>query len=76
MTAEESLALVLIDEARLLIRAGQTERAVWRLVDAAVLARDAFRARGGGSLTGFDEVTGRGARVVVVEINETEDVTA
>lgn len=58
MGAEEAMALALIDEARLLLRAGQADRALWRLVDAAGLASRAVKEKQG--VAGIDEPTGRG----------------
>lgn len=74
MTGEEAQALALIDEARVLLKAEQGERALWRLIDAAGLVSQGVRARGApGPLAGWDESTGRGFRLVETEIdNEPE----
>lgn len=73
MTRAEALGLI-HEAARLLEKADPSTslgagaddvRAVWRLADAAAGAGEGARAAGFTNIGGFDDPTGRGARVVV-----------
>lgn len=71
---EVAEALRLIDEARTLLKHGQADRALWRLVDAAGLTAEAI-GPSAEPIAGRDEVTGRGFRLAT-EVNDESEVVA
>jgi hypothetical protein len=74
--AEIAQALALIGEALPLLKHGQPERALWRLVDAAGLVAEGIkRTAGEAPVSGVDDVTGRGFRLVVEATNDSEVTT-
>lgn len=55
----------LLDEATSLVRAGEADRAAWRVADAGALLRENLEIQGRANLAGLDQPTGLGATLPI-----------